>query len=247
MQSTHVPSLGPRYWTALCLASIFGANMGDFFAHDLGLGHVAGLPFLAAAFAVVVIVERFDRLAHEAYYWLAIVIVRTAATNSADFLCGDLKLPRPWVIAGLAVVLAAIVSAAWQLIWRQTDAMGRANGPLRADSGYWLAMFTAGTLGTVIGDYASHNLRLGNTWASIWLSLPLACLFIVGHHGLMSRLTFYWLIISMVRAAGTSVGDLFAQCTMLGLATSTLVTGLVFVATLALWRTSAGSARLASR
>jgi uncharacterized membrane-anchored protein len=59
--------LGRRFWGALCLASIFGANMGDFFAHDLGLGHVKGLPFLAVAFAAVLIAERFDRLAHEAY------------------------------------------------------------------------------------------------------------------------------------------------------------------------------------
>jgi uncharacterized membrane-anchored protein len=35
MQQYHVPLLGLRYWIALCLASIFGANMGDFFAHNL--------------------------------------------------------------------------------------------------------------------------------------------------------------------------------------------------------------------
>lgn len=47
MQPNHLPPLGPRYWSALCLASIFGANMGDLFARNLGLGHIAGLPFLA--------------------------------------------------------------------------------------------------------------------------------------------------------------------------------------------------------
>jgi hypothetical protein len=31
---------------------------------------------------------------------------------------------------------------------------------LRADSGYWVAMLTAGTLGTVLGDYFSHDLHL---------------------------------------------------------------------------------------
>ena len=82
MQPIHLPTLGSRYWTALCLASIFGANMGDFFAHDLGLGHVDGLPFLAMAFAIVIAGERFDQAVHQAYYWAAIIIVRTAATNS---------------------------------------------------------------------------------------------------------------------------------------------------------------------
>ena len=65
--------------------------MGDFFARDLGLGHVDGLPFLALAFVVVLVGERFDRAVHQAYYWAAIIIARTAATNSADFLCGDMS------------------------------------------------------------------------------------------------------------------------------------------------------------
>ena len=86
MQQYHVPLLGLRYWIALCLASVFGANMGDFFAHNMALGHVAGLPFLAIALALVFLLERFDRTAHEAFYWLAIVVVRTAATNLAIFL-----------------------------------------------------------------------------------------------------------------------------------------------------------------
>jgi uncharacterized membrane-anchored protein len=40
----------------------------------------------------------------------------------------------------------------------------------------------------------------------------------------------------MVRAAGTDVGDFFARRHMLGLALSTLVTGLAFVALLAFWK-----------
>jgi uncharacterized membrane-anchored protein len=68
--------------------------MGDLFARNMGLGHVAGLPFLAIALAIVIIAERFDRIQHEIYYWFAIIIVRTAATNFADFAAGDLKLPR---------------------------------------------------------------------------------------------------------------------------------------------------------
>jgi hypothetical protein len=122
MQKIHLPVLGPRYWVALCIASIFGANMGDFFAHNLGLGHVAGLPFLALALAIVVFAERFDRSSHESYYWIAIIIVRTAATNFADFACGDLKLPRLLVTAALAVVLAAAVWTSWRLAWRSTAA-----------------------------------------------------------------------------------------------------------------------------
>jgi len=40
----------------------------------------------------------------------------------------------------------------------------------------------------------------------------------------------------MVRAAGTCVGDFLAGRSMLGLALSTLVTGMAFVALLLAWR-----------
>ena len=242
MQKIHLPVLGPRYWVALCIASIFGANMGDFFAHNLGLGHVAGLPFLAVALAIVVIVERLDRSSHESYYWTAIIIVRTAATNFADFACGDLKLPRILVMATLAVVLAAAVWTSWKLSWRSTAAdNSRATGTvLRADLGYWTCMFLAGTLGTVIGDYCSHNLHLDDGGSALLLSPVVAALFLVGRNGPLRLLPFYWLTVVAIRAAGTSVGDFISGRHMLGLPLSTLVTGMLLVALLAAWREPAG-------
>lgn len=237
MQQIHLPTLGARYWTALCLASIFGANMGDFFAHNLGLGHVAGLPFLALALVIVLVGERFDRIAHQAYYWIAIIIVRTAATNFADFACGDMKLPRLLVMAGLAVLLVSALFASWQLVWRrQLQKAGGGGSVLRADAGYWTSMFIAGTLGTVIGDYCSHNLQLGDAWSALLLSSILTALFLTARDGLLRSLWYYWLTIVAVRAAGTVAGDFLAGRQVLGLATSTLVTGILFVALLTLWK-----------
>jgi uncharacterized membrane-anchored protein len=237
MQQNHLPMLGTRYWAALCLASIFGANMGDFFARNLGLGHVTGLPFLALALAIVIVGERFDRTVHQVYYWTAIIIVRTAATNFADFACGDLKLPRLWVIAALTAVLVLALFASWQLSWRRlSDKIDGPDTVLRADLGYWVSMFIAGTLGTVIGDYCSHDLHLGDAEASILLGAMLAALFLMARNGLLRSLSYYWLTIVAVRAAGTVVGDFFAGRNMLGLTLSTLITGALFVALLALWK-----------
>jgi len=240
MQKTHVPVLGLRYWVALCLASIFGANMGDFFAHDFGLGHVAGLPFLAIALAAVFVAERYDRMVHEAYYWLAIVVVRTAATNLADFFSVDLRLPKPWVMAGLAALLAVAVAAAWQIVWRRLADKGDVQSNLlRADYGYWLAMLIAGTLGTVMGDFFSHDLHLGNALGSAVLSALLAPFFVIGARRLLWSLPFYWTTIVLVRAAGTTVGDLVAARNALGLPLSTAVTGMLFVGLLVLWKSAA--------
>src|ERR1700687_6045356 len=239
MQQIHLPTLGARYWAALCLASIFGANMGDYFARNLGLGHVAGLPYLALALAIVIVSERFDRSVHQIYYWTAIIIVRTGATNFADFACGDMKLPRTLVIAGLTALLLAAVFASWQLVWRRRSESNAS--VLRADEGYWISMFIAGTLGTVIGDYCSHDLHLGDAGASLLLVPILVLLFVIARNGLLRSLWFYWLTIVTVRAAGTAVGDLVASRNMLGLPLATFVTGMLFVVLLAMWREPAAS------
>jgi uncharacterized membrane-anchored protein len=241
MQPIHLPTLGPRYWAALCLASIFGANMGDLFARNLGLGHVAGLPFLAVALAVVITAERFDRMRHQSYYWIAVIIVRTAATNFADFAAGDLKLPRVWVMAALTILLIAAVWLSWQLAWRWLA--NKTDDLLRADLGYWICMFTAGTLGTVIGDFCSHNLRLDDAGAALLLSPIVALLLLTGRRGLLLLLPIYWLTVVAIRAAGTSVGDLVSGRNMLGLPLSTALTGILFVALLLIWKESGKAER----
>jgi len=37
------------------------------------------------------------------------------------------------------------------------------------DAPYWISMFIAGALGTVIGDYCSHDLHLGDAGGSLLL------------------------------------------------------------------------------
>jgi hypothetical protein len=242
MQQNHLPTLGVRYWAALCLASIFGANMGDFFARNLGLGHVAGLPLLALALAIVIAAERFDRSVHQVYYWTAIIIVRTGATNFADFACGDMKLPRGLVIIGVTAALVAAIFASWQFAWRRQSGENKTSDTvLRADAGYWISMFIAGTLGTVIGDYCSHDLHLGDGGASLLLVPILALMFVLARNGRFRSLPFYWLTVVTVRSAGTAVGDLVAGRTMLGLPLGTLVTGTLFVALLVMWKEPAAS------
>jgi uncharacterized membrane-anchored protein len=97
-------------------------------------------------------------------------------------------------------------------------------------------MLIAGTLGTVMGDYFSHNLHLGDGIGAVVLSVVLAGFFLVGARGLIWSLPFYWATVVMVRAAGTCVGDFLASRSMLGLALSTVVTGVAFVALLLAWR-----------
>ena len=236
MHSRHVPALGPRYWFALCLASIFGANMGDFFAHVLGLGHIKGVPFLAVALVAVLWTEHRDRLAHQAYYWTAIIIVRTAATNLADLAASDLKQPRLWVMAVLAIALTGALALRRSAPVLPVDSEAKAPTPA-TDAAYWLCMLIAGTLGTVLGDFTAGDAGLGLALASIVLSCVLGSVFYLGRSHLQT-IALYWSTVVLVRAAGTTVGDYFASKRGLGLGLplSTAATGLVFIMALLLWR-----------
>ena len=153
MKSIHVPDINARYWFAITLASIFGTNLGDYYAHNSGMGILGGLPILATIVAVFFYVERFDRYKHEIFYWLAIIIIRTGATNIADYLAFRVKLNMVFLCVTLALLIAflALRDAALKNGARKT-------GLPDTNARYWVAMLAAGVFGTVLGDLCSHAL-----------------------------------------------------------------------------------------
>jgi uncharacterized membrane-anchored protein len=239
MQTRNVPALGARYWAAISLASVFGANMGDFVSRNLGLGHLHGLAPLALVFAAILLLERRARIATEAYYWLAIVTLRTAATNLADLATHDLRLDYDAVTGGLAGLLVLILLVdRWRRARAAAARPGAAPPGLPAtDAYYWAAMLTAGTLGTAVGDDVADTLGLGPatlvTVALLGLALALGA-----HAALLATQPGYWTAIVIVRTAGTNVGDFVAgrHGLGLGLPVSTPLTGLLLLAVLLLWR-----------
>src|SRR5206468_825292 len=105
MQQIHTPRVDARYWTAITLTSIFGTNLGDFYAHESGLGIVKGLAVLALLAAIVFVAERAEKLHHQAYYWLVIILIRTSATNIADYLAFRARVPAVALTLGLVALL----------------------------------------------------------------------------------------------------------------------------------------------
>ena len=217
MQARHVPRTGPRYWTALCVASVFGANMGDFASHTLHLGHARGLVPLAVLFALTLAWERRtpaprEAPGTEAFYWTAIVILRTAATNLGDLATHDFALPYPWVICGLAVLLALAAFASSRQ--QPADVPG---GVPATTAVYWTAMLIAGTVGTAGGDYLADDLGLGVGRATIALTgIVVLMLALRGLGGLVNAAT-YWMSVAAIRLAGTTLGDYTAFRHGLGL------------------------------
>ena len=240
MQAIHIPKVDARYWTAILLASIFGTNLGDLYAHESGLGIVSGLAVLAAIVGLAYFFERTDSRAHQVWYWLAIIVIRTGATNIADYMAFRMRLNMMGLCVALAVIIAVL--AIWQARSVHANKVshdGRLGGLPATNARYWWAMLAAGVFGTVLGDVCSHE--IGGGMASIVLSALLLVTLLVGRTGLLQTLYFYWLAVAVARTAGTAVGDWLAESRDLniGLPLCTVLTGLAFVGVLFVWRSRA--------
>ena len=245
MQTRHVPTIDRRYWVGITFASIFGTNLGDFYVHESGLGLGPGLLLLVILFAAAYRLEARDGRAHELYYWLAIIIIRTGATNIADYLAYHVRVPALLLASGLAALIAVL---AWRgsIPRARADQGGIGRAVAKTNLTYWAAMLAAGVFGTVVGDVCSH--RLGQGPASIVLGAMLAVLLAVAKSGAATRVAVYWFAIALARTAGTCMGDWCAENRILpiGLPWSTLLTGTAFVAILMFWRSAVRDARAAA-
>src|SRR5262249_34372802 len=204
-------------------------------ARTLHLGHARGLVPLAALFLVILWAERRAKRATEAYYWLAVIVIRTAATNLSDLGIHDFKLSYALVEPAITALLIAIVSVD---VGRDRSAAGVALPDGRAwnlpatDAIYWVTLLIAGILGTASGDFTARILGLG--YGSIILAAAYGIVLLASaRFGDMSK-AWYWASIVAARTAGTTMGDLVARHQ--GLTFSTVCTGLVLASIVLLWR-----------
>lgn len=220
------PSRGAGYWAAMSIASVFGAGLGDFISHDFHLGHWRGLLPLALLLALMLRCMRRGWIAFVAGYWMSVVVVRTAATNVADLATHDLHLGNVALLGGLAGLLLLTVASGR---WGMQPAVSRPGLPA-IDRRYWIALFLAGTLGTVLGDDTTG--RYGQAGASILLCMILGAMFWLRWRRTSDGKAGYWSTVVAARTAGTSLGDLLADQSGLGLAGSTVASGMLLLATL---------------
>ena len=236
MKQFHTPQVNARYWTAITLASVFGTNMGDLYAHESGLGIGRGLAVLAVLTAVVFVAERLEERRHEAYYWLVIILIRTGATNIADYLLYRVRVPELALTGVLALLLALF---GWGTSRRASVPPREArHGLPETNVAYWLAMLSAGVFGTVVGDICEH--RFGDGISAVGLTALLLLVLLAGRGRAASILALYWTTVAVARTAGTAIGDLLAENKIvpLGLSLATLLSGAAFVAVLVFWRSS---------
>jgi uncharacterized membrane-anchored protein len=229
MQRIHVPIADYRYWAAILLASVFGTNLGDLYAHESGLGLQLGVVLLAVLTIPLFALERLDRRTHAVYYWLVIIVIRTGATNIADYLQFRVHIPQ------LPLCLALAAFSGFFGYWQQRAsvapaAVARTPGVLpESGAQYWLAMLGAGVFGTVLGDLCSRI--LGQLTASMIFTALLLVAIAFWRRTAVAVVAIYWITVAIARTAGTAIGDWLAESHALnfGLPLATLLSGFAFV------------------
>ena len=198
-----------------------------------------GLAVLALLAATVFVIERFEQRRNEAYYWLVIILIRTGATNIADYLAYRARVAELILTLGLAALLSVFGFFTYRAS-KAADDLSR--GLPKTDASYWLAMLTAGVFGTVAGDMCEHV--IGEGTAALALTAVLLVALFVGWRRAAQVIALYWATVAVARTAGTAIGDWLAENKLLhiGLPPSTLLTGLAFVAVLILWRSRSKAA-----
>lgn len=237
MREDHVPSIGPRFWVVLLIASVFGTNLGDLLTAHLPLGFTGRMLVLAALLAAILIGERYDRSRTEACYWMVVIVVQAASTKLADFSAVDLGLGRLALVAALAVLLMATfrILRSHTMLFVSTHIISRQGAAARplTDAAHWTAMVLASTLGAAASDFFSIGLGLGPFRAAMILSVPLVVSFSLYRLPSANRLFVFWLTGTAIRALGTAIGDLAVGKAHLPV--STALIGVMLVALLLLW------------
>ncbi|SFT85779.1 hypothetical protein [Paraburkholderia aspalathi] len=222
MQFKVTPYVGPRYWVAISIASMCGTNVGDIIPDVLRMNADAGLIMLTIMFTVVVLAERATRNGGEAFYWVALLIVRAAATNIADYFIGHEQFSYIEVSATLALILIGLIA-----LHRGSTRKPKCSALPPAGSLYWFTMLIAGSLGTVVADGIAHSFgsaRIGVPLSAAMATTALLLILSVRARATWVGATSYWTAIVAVRWWGTNAGDILAF--LLSLLFSAAITGL---------------------
>lgn len=188
---------------------------------------------LCGVFAGLYILQLMVGSRAEVLFWGAILMVRAAATVLADYSIAGAHLGYALATAALALLLVIFLAATGGLAG--SFGAGQKATP-QIGLPFWICMLVAGTLGTVIADGIGHqfgNVRIGVPAAAAIETL-LLILALWSRQRLGWPLWSYWIGLVVVRAWGTSVGDITKA--LFSLPVSLSVSGVTLLLIVLLWR-----------
>ncbi len=241
MKIRNLSALNTRYWVGMLIASVVGTTLGDFVSTDLQLGFVKGLLPLTFILVVIFVAEWKTKVSTEAYYWAAIVLTRTMATNLADLATHSLKLDYAWLEVALFSFLMMIMLLPRPNMGSPTNQSAAIHGALTPLSKigirYWVMILIVSVIGTTLGDFISDNMGLGAEQASLVLGLILTIVLFVKTRLELLGSVAYWITLIIVRTTGTVLGDFLSgeEGLNLGFLGAAACTAFLLVCVLRLW------------
>ena len=74
------------YWTAILFSNTLGTALGDFLAHDSGLGFSGGALLIGGLLTLTVVVTYCTRISQTLLFWIAFVLTRPFGATMGDVL-----------------------------------------------------------------------------------------------------------------------------------------------------------------
>jgi uncharacterized membrane-anchored protein len=222
-----LPAVDTRYWIVILIASVLGTTMGDYLSVGINFGTASASAMLLAAFAVALFLKGKARFEHEVFYWITLVIARTAGTTIADYLAGNEGLgygALTVAVATAAVLFGLLVSyrqgklitkaqlLAFFTAKRESKGcderfwlfgvLAVASGQMVGQWGYtWLtyteAQTMAKTIAPYIGGYEIAGAALYYTWLLPYMLAGLVAVVVVSWLTSKCKDLLYWLALYM--------------------------------------------------
>ena len=145
--------------------------------------------------------EHFDTRRHEAYYWLVIIPIRTAATNIADYLAFRVRVPPIALTFSLIGLLCLFGWGTHRALRAEGDSRHALS---KTNAAYWLAMLIAGVFGTVTGDICEY--AVGEGVASFALTAILLGVLFAGRGRAVQMIWLYWTTVAVAARLAQLLG-----------------------------------------
>src|SRR3954454_19790834 len=224
-----VPEVTVYFWVIKILCTTVGESFADYVNETLGFGLTNTTLLFSAALVVALAAQfRLDRYV-PGIYWLAVVLISVVGTLLTDNLTDARGVPL-WISSTVFAILLAAVFAAWYA--RERTLSIHSINTTQREAWYWLVVLVTFALGTAVGDW---TLELTGWSPGVSILLPaglLAAVFVAWKLGMGPVLSF-WLAYILTRPLGANIGDyLSAPKSEGGLGLGTLVTSVIFLATI---------------
>ncbi len=224
-----VPEVTLYFWIIKILCTTVGESFADYINETLGFGLTNTTVVFSAALVVALAVQFRLRRYEPSSYWLAVVLISVVGTLVTDNLTDARGVPLALSSAIFAVLLA-VVFGVWYAREHTLSIHSIVTTPREAF--YWLTVLVTFALGTATGDWTLELTGWSPGYAVLLPAGLIALVFLAWKRGLDPVLSF-WLAYILTRPLGANIGDfLSAPRAEGGLALGTLITSLLFLATI---------------